>query len=272
MQPSISIVTIVNNQDLYGFLKQSLAAENFNQEIQFLPIHADKQGWNAATALNHGLETVNSDWVICVHQDVLFPIGWLPRFCDRLLELPADAAVVGLVGRTRQGEFSGHILDPHGHTRWTPLPRQVVTVDEHLIAIRRQTGVRFDAENPGFHVYGADICLTAAAMNFGSYVIDCPVIHLSGGKVDPSFSHASDWLLNKWGKRTGQVIPTTCAMLHRPTLLNYFRRRLVRKNSKQAVHPRWRCQCNNVLCAEGVIDPRLVDRFPFLKSLVATRK
>jgi hypothetical protein len=37
--------------------------------------------------------------------------------------------------------------------------------------------VAFDPELPGFHCYGADLCLAARAEGRRSYVIDAPVVH-----------------------------------------------------------------------------------------------
>ena len=41
------------------------------------------------------------------------------------------------------------------------LPPQVATLDELLLIVRRDSGLRFDPEL-GFHLYGADICLQAS--------------------------------------------------------------------------------------------------------------
>ena len=40
------------------------------------------------------------------------------------------------------------------------LPAQVATLDELLLIVKRDSGLRFDPEL-GFHLYGADICLQA---------------------------------------------------------------------------------------------------------------
>ena len=41
------------------------------------------------------------------------------------------------------------------------LPARVATLDELLLIVRRDAGLRFDPDL-GFHLYGADICLQAS--------------------------------------------------------------------------------------------------------------
>ncbi len=267
MRKRFSVVTLVNDDALYETSQRTLAAQDVRDELVFLPVQADVHGWNAATALNYGIESAEVEWVICAHQDVLFPLGWLERFRARLGELSTDVAVVGLVGRTRNGEFAGHVLDPHGHTLWGTLPRQVVSIDEHFIAIRRDTQLRFDPLNPGFHVYGADLCQTAAAKCLRSMAIDCPVVHLSGGKRDDAFDRAAEWLLDKWGKDTAYLIPLTTDSICRPTIANTWRRWVTVANQRRALHRRWRCHCQEVLLANEHLKPALIARNPILERL-----
>ncbi len=244
MMDALSIVTLVNNDELYAQLTRSLAGQGAGLSFHFIPIRADDLGWNAATALNHGLQQSVTDWVILAHQDVIFPRSWASQLVTALEGLPLEAAVVGLVGIRPDGSFAGHIRDPHGHSRWPPLPSGVVSVDEHVIVVRRGSELRFDEANPGFHCYGTDICLTARRSGFACVVVDAPVVHLSGGRIDPSFQSAAEWLLNKWGRECRGIIPTCAKIIHRVSpcnLLHVISIRSRRRASENSV--RSACTC-----------------------------
>jgi hypothetical protein len=243
----LSVVTIVNNDDMYRESRESLEIQADNGYFDFISVEADGLGWNAARALNRGIEKGKSDWVVCAHQDVIFPDGWLAGFLGELSKIHENVAVIGLVGNTASGKFVGHVLHPHGHSRWTPLPSGVISVDEHVIVVNRKLNVRFDEENPGFHCYGADICLSAMEKGFDSVVIDAPVVHLSGGKVDEAYQISSDWILKKWGKTMNNTIPTPAAIISTPVLLNVMKRMIVYLNRRICIrYSFYRCDCKRV--------------------------
>ena len=200
-------------------------------------MNANGNGWNAATGLNAGLDAARGAWVVCAHQDVLFPGGWWPRARSQLLAWPRPVGAAGLVGTRSDGAFRGHVLDPHGHRRWLPLPAEVASLDEHLIVVRADAGLRFDPATPGFHCYGTDIARKGRASGLATIALDAPVIHLSGGRLDPSFDEASAWLLGKWGASAGGVLHTPAALLAdagvgaRARLWARWRRRRSRRRS-----------------------------------------
>jgi hypothetical protein len=208
-----SIVTLVNSDDTYSRQRRSLQRQSRFQSLEFLPVFADKRGWSASIGLNRGIDLAGSEWIICVHQDVIFPDCWLEYAVPQFEETTNNAAIIGLVGIRRDGTFAGHVKDPHGHRKWPPLPSAVISIDEHLMVLRKSAGIRFDEEAPGFHLYGTDICLTAQARGLGSVVIDAPVVHLSHGKVEETFRVSADWLLAKWGREMRGVIPTCSAII-----------------------------------------------------------
>ena len=87
MVDKLSIITIVNNEKLYSKSRISLERQDDDNYFEFIPVNADKIGWNAAKSLNYGIEKAKSDWVICAHQDVVFPDGWLASFLTELHKL-----------------------------------------------------------------------------------------------------------------------------------------------------------------------------------------
>jgi hypothetical protein len=260
---TVSLLTLVNDRAQFDACQTSLraSAEPFPE---WRMVEPNRHGWNAAQGLNHGLDELTAagggaaDWVVCVHQDVLFPPGFWPRFVAALDALPADVALAGLVGCESSGRYRGHIVDPNGHCFWPPVPARVLTLDEVLIAVRTASGLRFDAETPGFHCYGADLCCQAAARGLSTMVIDTPVVHLSTGKLDASYERASQWLLDKWGARHGHVLPTPTLLLQDVAksrtwrrLLHRFRRRQDRLARNTNVCPDPACGARELAAARA---------------------
>jgi hypothetical protein len=239
VKPALSVVTLVNDPVAYAISRGTLAAQHGADEIEWLPVEADARGWNAAQGLNDGLERCRAEWAACAHQDVLYPKGWWRGALARIAELPDDAAVVALVGVDAGGAFRGHVLDPHGHCRWGPLPAPVLGLDEHVVLVRTRDALRFDPHNPGFHCYGTDLALEARRRGLGVYAVDAPVVHLSGGKKDARFDAAADWLFAKWRGACGGLLSTPSAILwdRSPgSLPRWLAAKLARRRSRAQRH------------------------------------
>jgi hypothetical protein len=239
MKPTLSVITLVNDAEAYAISRATLAAQHDPGDLEWLPIEADARGWSAAQGLNAGLEGCHAEWAACAHQDVLFPKGWWRGASARIRELPPTVGVVALVGLDRGGAFRGHVLDPHGHCRWGPLPSPVLSLDEHVILIRTATGLRFDPAAPGFHCYGTDLALQAEHEGVGVFAIDAPVVHLSGGRKDARFDSAARWLFAKWRPSCGGVLPTPSTLLwdRSPrSILRWLCAKVARRRSRSRRH------------------------------------
>jgi arylsulfatase A-like enzyme len=124
------------------------------------------------------------EWLCFLHQDVFLPPAWESQMIASLIEIGAKAGVVGVAGRAPRSPGVpdplniGHWSDPHKyHEPTVPLPAEVQILDELLMIVRADSGVTFDPDLPGFHCYGADLCLTARSKGMKSYVVDAPVVH-----------------------------------------------------------------------------------------------
>ena len=207
-----ALVSLVNDTAQFEGCQESLRriADPFPE---WLKVEPNKNGWNAAQGLNHGIDQLNAEWIICLHQDVLFPDDFWQRLTSSLDALDDDVALAGLVGCERSGRFRGHIVDPNGHCYWPKLPTAVLALDEVLIAVRKSSGLRFTEEVPGFHCYGADLCFEAERRGLRTFAIDAPLVHLSTGKLDENYERASQWLMAKWGERYGYMLPMPALLL-----------------------------------------------------------
>ncbi len=240
--PAISVITLVNNDRSYARMKASLRGESESGGVQWIPIDADGEGLNAAAGLNRGIEKAIADWVVCAHQDIEFAAGWWARVQDQITEWERRTArrpaVIGLVAVNERGSFRGSISDPAGFGKWGPLPDRVLCVDEHVIVIRRDSRMRFDADTPGFHCYGADLALEARRRGLDVIAVDAPVTHFSTGVIDDSFDRCAAWLLTKWGSTLGGVIPTCAVTIATGSPLTAPKRMICYVNRRLSVYRR----------------------------------
>lgn len=245
---SFALVTLVNDREQFEACTASLRAQ-VDALPEWLAVEPNKQGWNAAQGLNHGLDSLTADWVVTVHQDVLLPPGFWARFTAALEQLGPDVALAGIVGCARGGAFRGHIIDPNGHCFWGPVPADVLTLDEVLIAVRRSAGLRFCEEVPGFHCYGADLCMQAVEQGQRVVIVDAPLLHLSTGRLDDSYERASQWLLDKWGARYGHVLPMPALVVQDEAKAGWMRRFCIRWRRRRDRLRRNANPCRDADCA-----------------------
>ena len=216
MADGVSLITLVTDHELFALCRESLAEGLGDRELQVIPIDANANGWSAAQGLNAGLRQTAHRWAVLAPQDVVFPTGWWPRALAQLEALERPVGVAGTFGLDARGRFRGHLLDPHGHRKTGPFPHSVVSLDEHVLILDRTQGLGFDEDIPHFHCYGTDIVLQALDRGLDAVVLNAPVVHLSGGRLDDKFALSSAVLTRKWKSRG--VIPTCAALLGTNTL------------------------------------------------------
>ena len=103
------------------------------------------------------------------------PAGWDQCIAEQLDEAERRFGPIGVAGVYGVGqviapgqsvplaaERTGWVVDRGRMLRdGQELPARVATLDELLLIVRRDAGLRFDPDL-GFHLYGADICLQAS--------------------------------------------------------------------------------------------------------------
>ena len=177
---------------------------------------------SAADGLNLGLERAQYDWTICIHQDVYLPEGW-----DRLLSAQLDEAErrfgpIGVAGVYGVGDViaPGNLTQPLGaqgigwvvdrgrELRDGPaLPARVATLDELLLVVRRNAGLRFDPAL-GFHFYGADLCLQARERGLAVVAIGALCHHNSRNVGLPKeFYQSAAVFARKWDDQLPVATP-----------------------------------------------------------------
>jgi len=179
MSRTYSLV-VASNDD--ATLERNLLASELVVKRQ-ADLHIDKNAPSAAQAYNRALATTEADIVIFAHQDVYFPPGWIEKLENAIAQVEQDDpdwAVIGAIGMSHDARLVGEVWSTSqgtiiGTALSAPVPVQ--SMDEMLLVVRRASGIRFDSDLPGFHMYGTDVVQTAIAAGKGAYVCHLPTVH-----------------------------------------------------------------------------------------------
>lgn len=199
---SLAVVAAVNDDEV---LAANLAASPClrNEEI---PLVIERGRDSAGQAYNAGLDRTTAEIVVFAHQDVYLPRGWEQKLLLAIKTLERekkDWAVLGIVGAEGNGNLVGKAWST-GLRREVGTdvvnPSPIVSVDELVIVLRKITGLRFDSNLPGFHLYGADIVQLAIKGGFEACVFHGPVVHnsLPAVQLGRPYSRAYKYMQKKW--------------------------------------------------------------------------
>ena len=215
-RPWISVAAAVNDE---AVLRANLAVSPLCVDTGIPPV-SEKGHRSAAGAYNHALDGDPADIIVFAHQDVYLPDGWEHKLLSAIGTLEAegrDWAILGIVGVDAHGVLVGRSWSnglQFEIEKRVSHPTPVQSIDELVIVLRRASGLRFDAELPGFHLYGTDIVQSALAAGLGAYVFDGPVVHnsLPVSRLDGSYCRAYRYMQRKWKARLPietTVVPIT---------------------------------------------------------------
>jgi hypothetical protein len=209
-----TVVAAVNNDTV---LRDSLMRSPDIQSVG--KVLAQRNCSSAGQAYNSGMKASGSDMLVFAHQDVYFPQGWFGSVARSIAAISArdpDWGVLGVFGISLSGVEAGHLYST-GLKRVLGCsfeePLEVSTLDEVILVVRRSSGLQFDEKLPGFHLYGADICLEARRKGLKCYAISAFCVHNSNGldQLPPSYSSAYFYMRDKW--RNQLPIRTPCMVI-----------------------------------------------------------
>jgi hypothetical protein len=191
---------------------------------------------NAADGLNLGITRARHAFVVCLHQDVYLPPGWDRRLIQQLDAATRQFGPIGVAGvygvseptevwpetpalaaqeaqrprfavkRTGRVIHRGYPLFDSPH-----LPATVSTLDELLLVVPRNTPLRFDPDL-GFHLYGADICLSAQEQGLAAVALDAACHHNTRTASLPrAFFQSARTFADKWQHRL--PVATSCVVI-----------------------------------------------------------
>jgi Glycosyltransferase like family len=223
---SITFVVAVNDE---GLFRRTLLASPCISGAHPHEILAQKRFTSAALAYNDALRRSKNDLVVFVHQDVFLPESWigeLRRALEYLNIHDPKWGVLGCAGMTQEGKLWGNVysagLGVIGSAFETP--KDVQTLDELLLIVRKSSGIEFDGTLPHFHCYGADICLRAASAGLSNYALSAYCVHNTREVVilPREFYECCRHLRRVW--RHALPIQTTCIRMTRWNLPIWKRR------------------------------------------------
>lgn len=151
--------------------------------------------WNAPSAAQVFNPVMDArpaqEWVVWVHQDVVLPEGWDTLFAWAIAQAEQQLgrlSVVGTYGVAGAGAaavHAGHVLDRGQVLRGpAPLPCLVDSLDELLVAVRSDSGLRMDPAL-GWDFYATDLVLQAQAAGLQAAAVDAFCEHWSGTPQHP---------------------------------------------------------------------------------------
>ena len=146
-------------------------------------LHLERNAPTAAIAYNRALNATTDDIIVFAHHDVYLPKGWDAMLSARLAEVRSFDPDWALFGSFGVGLDASHIGPVWSSSiglivgRVPMQPTEVQSFDELLIVMRRSSGLRFDENAPGWHMYGTDIVQTARSRGLRAYAGALPAIH-----------------------------------------------------------------------------------------------
>jgi GT2 family glycosyltransferase len=226
-----TIICVTNNDKV---LKSCLLS---SPEIQSASDVILQRGFSSAgAAYNAGMEKAESDILVFAHQDVYLPVGWVAAV-EKAVEVLAKQdprwAVLGIWGVQRSGLGVGNLycaglMQRLGQT--FEMPKEVRSLDEAVLIVRKSAGVRFDENLPSFHMYGTDICQEANRQGMKCYAISAFCIHNTNGYNMLPWDYWKCYFLmrKKWKQQL--PIATPCSKI------TFWCWPMIRWNIKQALN------------------------------------
>jgi hypothetical protein len=173
---------------------------------------------SASAAYNAVIQKTGTDLLVFVHQDVFLPDGWIESVERALETLAAQDPKWGVLGVWGAVDFEQRT----GYLYWTgagPVSkpflggREVACLDEVVLILRKSSGLTFDDRLPGYHLYGADICLEARRRGRKCYAISAFCIHNTnaGHPLPLQFWQCYLYMRRKW--KGSLPIDTPCTRI-----------------------------------------------------------
>lgn len=199
------IHTLTRNWSSYNLMKASFQKEGFTSgNTEFQPYdNTERNLYEPYQVLREVLQSPRTEYHIFCHDDVRLAEGshfsLLTRRLADLNERDPNWAVAGNAGLSRSGRLVLQVFDPHLHAHWKgPLPMRVQVLDENFLILNPTAKITLSKGLSGFHLYAKDLCLNATKAGRANYVIRFPMIHLSGGQMDPEYYRIKREFVQTW--------------------------------------------------------------------------
>lgn len=214
-----SFCTLVTRLGEYHEMITSFRSKGFTEtDCEFLYVdNSSENRLDAFSAYNRFLLEAKGRFIILCHQDILPIDDDREILDDRLRELDvldSTWALAGNAGGRKARELVARISHPNGDEIDLngPFPRDVMSLDENFIVVRRDANLALSRDLSGFHWYGSDLCLIADILGWKAYVIDFHLLHKSTGNIKGDFDAKGKALRRKYAhafRSRWQHVPTS---------------------------------------------------------------
>lgn len=231
----LTIICVYNNKNILNtMLLESLNHQNVKSKTLLFD-NSDNYYSSAAKAYSDLIETVQSKYVLFVHQDIIFDTE------DSLINiykymLNNKESIVGVVGvKINDNKAYGTIREGvHGEYSRCFKIESAITVDAvdeccfgGKVGLIRKVGFDSDTCN-GFHLYAVDLCYAAKKMGIETCVVPSQLIHVSLGNLSHDFFIRLKKLRNKY-KKNFKYIRTCCIQIETAKPVFYYELKYMKK-------------------------------------------
>lgn len=215
----ISLITIVNNENLYIELKENVEKQE-GVDYELIPVmNINNESYSSARkALADGAQKAQGRYLMFLHSDVRFTQKNQLRSILYGLDEIGDFGVVGVAGCPESLVDGKRVILSnivHGKNKVSAGKHiygaeKVQTVDECLFI---QTKKYFDkvgfSSKSGWHLYAVEQCLRAEADGRNNYVIPVELWHISDGRsLDPKYVLQLIDLRKEYSKKYDYIVTT----------------------------------------------------------------
>jgi glycosyltransferase involved in cell wall biosynthesis len=192
---SISLITIVNNEQVFDEFKKSLLTqENINYELIKIE-NCHHEYASARVAYNVAAQKAKGEILVFCHPDIRFlDSKSLDNIIDYAKSLFSQkVGVIGIAGTpfelVNQDRIilstivHGDLKKPAGQKITQPI--EVQTLDECFFILKKDFWKLFPlSAKKGWHLYCVEECLLANAKGYKNYVVPAHIWHTSDGKSE----------------------------------------------------------------------------------------
>lgn len=219
-RPRFSICSVVNDAAQYAEMIQSFQAGGFTAVAGCEFLYLDNRSGNQYepySGYNLFLRVARGHYVILCHQDVFLIEDGFDRLNAVIEELDAidpDWGLFGNSGGYWPCQMAIRIRDKIGDNqfRGAPLPRRCYSLDENFIVVRADANLALSKDLGGFHLYGTELCLVAAALGHHSYVVDFYLYHAGNAIIDKSYGRIRSAMIQKYSRASApRMLRSPCS-------------------------------------------------------------
>lgn len=211
----ISVICVYNKKEIYeSCILESLKKQNYN-DFELISIDNSENCFkNANEAINYAIELSKFEYILIVHQDVIFDENFLDEFCDYIKKIK-DFGVLGVAGiNDKTKNVISNIYDgiPKKKVSKDKInePIECITVDECLFCFKKSNKY-FPINNNTWHLYAVELSMKQELEKRKNYILPLELYHKSNARsYDSSYFIYLVKLLSK-----NKIVYTTCGIWKR---------------------------------------------------------